>query len=74
MKHHWWSMGLNGCAALVNLLLIIGSIRNGSWLWIANAAALMLSTGMVFWSWGNMKKTMREEKERVVDILSGRFG
>jgi cyanate permease len=73
IKSMWWSLALNAGAALLNVTLVVRSINNGSWLWIMNAAAVIVSLSMVRWAWNKLKEIKQEEKDRVIDILSGKL-
>lgn len=72
MKHLWQSMAFNAGAFLLNLTLVVRSINNGSWLWVLNGAAVCMSLYMVYYLVGRIKQVREEEKERVIDILSGK--
>ena len=73
IKSMWWSLALNAGAALLNITLVVRSINNGNWLWILNGVATVVSLGMVRWAWLRIKEITQEEKERVIDILSGKL-
>lgn len=73
IKGMWQSLALNAGAALLNIALVVRSIDNGNWLWVINGVAVVVSLGMVRWSWQRLKEIEQEEKIRVNDILSGKF-
>lgn len=73
IKHLWKSLALNAAAALLNVVLVARSVNNGSWLWLLNGVAVVLSLYMVHWSWYRIKEVTQEEKDRVIDYLSGKF-
>jgi hypothetical protein len=73
IKSMWGSLALNAGAALLNITLVVRSINNGNWLWILNGVAAVVSLGMVRWAWLRLKEIEQEEKDRVIDILSGKL-
>lgn len=73
IKSMWGSLALNSGAALLNITLVVRSINNDNWLWVINAAAVVMSLSMVRWCWTRIDEIKQEEKDRVIDILSGKL-
>lgn len=74
VKRLWLSAAFNAAAAMLNLGLVVRSIEHGTWLWPLNFVAFSLSIYMIHWVWLRIKQVKQEEKERVMDILSGKIG
>ena len=67
-------IALNAAAALVNLALATNYFAQGRWLGIANLAAGAFSA---WFTWVNIKKLpeiVAKEQQKILDILSGKFG
>ena len=65
---------LNAVAALVNLALATNNFAQGRWIGIANLAAGAFSVWVTWGCWKKLPEIVAKEQQKIVDILSGKFG
>jgi hypothetical protein len=73
VKAQWQIVGLNGFAALFNLGLACMYLYDGRWLGVANLAAGAFSAWFTWTCWQKIPGLIAEQKQRVIDILSGKM-
>lgn len=74
VKHHRTAITLNLVAAAVNFAIWINSIYHGGWIGWLNWVAAMVSFHFARESYRRFKEAQREEKEYVMEVLSGKIG
>ena len=74
VKHHKRAIALNLAAAAVNFAIWINAIRTGEVIGWINLPTGMASLYFAHESYHRLKEAQREEKEYVVDVLSGKIG
>ena len=75
VKMMWWGVLFNAAVAVMNTGFLMSKVAAGNW-WGA-AFTLFLVVLNCWSSWfvyGRLQKYKADEKQRVVDILSGKFG
>ena len=73
-KHYLRSTWLNSLAATVNIVIWINNVLGGGWMGWLNCMAAMASIWFARDAYRRFRIAQREEKEFVIEVLSGKFG
>lgn len=67
-------IALNAAAALLNLTLAVNNFAQGRWMGIANLVAMIFSISVTWSCWKKLPEIVAKEQQKIIDILSGKFG
>lgn len=74
VKMMWYATGFNCLVAMMNLGFCINHIISSNWISAAAAGVLTVLNATVAWFlYTRLEQHKAKEKQRVVDILSGRY-
>ena len=75
IKMMWWAFWFNLAVAVMNTGFMIPKITAGNWWGVAFSVFLVcLNSWSAWFIYSRLQKYQADEKQRVVDILSGHFG